>query len=122
MSVAHPPATHAEAHAAEHDHPGPGTYVAVGAVLAVITALEIALYYVPHSNPITQFNTPILLVMSALKFVIVVGFFMHLKFDAPILRYMFAFGLFIAASVITALILLFRIYPFPAPPGPGVLH
>jgi caa(3)-type oxidase subunit IV len=122
MSVAHPPAAHAEAHAAEHDHPGPRTYVIVGVVLAIITALEIALYYVPSSNPITAFNTPILLVMSAAKFVTVVGFFMHLKFDAPIFRYMFGFGLMIAASIITALLFLFSIYPLPHVVVTGTPH
>jgi hypothetical protein len=37
----------------------------------------------------------------------------HLRFDHPIFTGVFGFGLIVAASVITALLFLFRHFPFP---------
>jgi cytochrome c oxidase subunit IV len=97
-------------HPAEHAHPGPRTYVLVGVVLAVITLVEVWAYTVPELQPML---VPILLVLSAAKFALVVGFYMHLRFDHPLFTGVFGFGLIVAASVITALLFLFRHYPFP---------
>src|SRR5918911_2624098 len=95
-----------------HGHPGPGTYVIVGVVLAVITLLEGYAYTAEAIKPIL---VPILLVLSATKFVLVVGFYMHLKFDAPLFTGVFGFGLMVAGSIITALLFLFGQYPLPHP-------
>jgi cytochrome c oxidase subunit 4 len=123
MSAAHPPAAHLDTHAEGHNHPGVGAYVVIGAILAVITFLEIILYYVVQGLPadhwLHESNATILIMMSGVKFATVVGYFMHLKFDGPMFRYMFGFGLMIAAAVISALLLLFRIYPTP---GAGLHH
>jgi cytochrome c oxidase subunit 4 len=108
MSTSHsaPHATEEEGHA----HPGPRTYVIVGVVLAVITMVEVWAY---TSEAIRPFLVPILLVLSATKFVLVVGFYMHLRFDAPLFTGVFGFGLAVAGSVITALLFLFGQYPYP---------
>ena len=107
---------HAAPHAHEedegHGHPGPRTYVIVGVVLAVITLLEVYAYTAEAIRPIL---VPILLVLSATKFVLVVGFYMHLKFDAPLFTGVFGFGLMVAGSIITALLFLFGQYPLPHP-------
>jgi cytochrome c oxidase subunit 4 len=95
-----------------HGHPGPRTYVLVGLVLAVITLLEVYAYTAEAIRPIL---VPILLVLSATKFVLVVGFYMHLKFDAPLFTGVFGFGLMVAGSIITALLFLFGQYPLPHP-------
>jgi cytochrome c oxidase subunit IV len=95
-----------------HSHPGPRTYVLVGLVLGAITLLEIYAYTAPSIKAIL---VPILLVLSATKFVLVVGFYMHLKFDAPLFTGVFGFGLMVAASIITALLFLFGQYPLPHP-------
>ena len=50
---------------------------------------------------------PILMVMMAAKFALVVMFFMHLKFDGPLLTGVFVWGLFIATAIILALMALF---------------
>jgi hypothetical protein len=47
--------------------------------------------------------------------VLVVGFYMHLKFDAPLFTGVFGFGLMVAGSIITALLFLFGQYPLPHP-------
>jgi cytochrome c oxidase subunit IV len=112
--------SHAEQHLAphggehaetlEHAHPGAKTYTIVGAILAAFTVAEVWAY---TFEPIRPMLVPILLVLSACKFVMVVGFYMHLKFDHPLFTGVFGFGLAVAASVITALLFLFHQYPYP---------
>ncbi|MDQ3811867.1 MAG: cytochrome C oxidase subunit IV family protein, partial [Chloroflexota bacterium] len=91
-------------------HPGARTYVLVGVVLAVITLIEVWAYTQEALRPIL---VPVLLCLSAAKFILVVGFYMHLRFDHPLFTGVFGFGLAVAASVITALIFLFHQYPYP---------
>lgn len=66
----------AEEHA--HGHPTERQYVNIAIFLAIITAIEVAIYYVEALSGIL---VPTLVVLSAVKFVTVVGYFMHLKFD-----------------------------------------
>ena len=113
---------HADPHAAhdagaaheglEHAHPGPKTYTIIGVILAVITLVEVWAYTQPA---LKQALVPILLVLSASKFILVVGFYMHLRLDHPLFTGVFGFGLVVAASVITALLFLFHQYPLPIP-------
>jgi len=98
-------------HATEHAHPSPKVYTIVGVVLAIITLVEVWAY---THEAIRAVLVPILLVLSAAKFAIVVGFYMHLRFDHPLFTGVFGFGLLVAASVITALLFLFGQYPLPA--------
>jgi cytochrome c oxidase subunit 4 len=101
--VAHHPADtahHAEAQA--HDHPGELTYIKVAIILAMITMVEVAIYYIPTIADSGVF-VPILLMLSAIKFATVVGYFMHLKFDHRSFLYVFAGGLFVGASIVIAL-------------------
>ena len=99
-----------EEHALEHAHPGAKTYVIVGVILAVITVAEVFFYTQESVRPIL---VPLLLALSASKFVLVVGFYMHLKFDHPLFTGVFGFGLMVAGSIITALMFLFGQYPLP---------
>ena len=82
-------------------HPGPAEYVMVGGVLAFLTAIEVALYYV--NFPRTAFIV-VLLVLSALKFVTVVMYFMHLKFDSRLFTSAFVTGLVAAFAVFTVVL------------------
>src|SRR5919197_468914 len=110
MSTEHHLAHEAGRHELEHAHPGARTYTLVGVVLAVITMTEVWAYTQEFLRPVL---VPILLVLSAAKFILVVGFYMHLRFDAPLFTGVFGFGLAVAGSVITALLFLFGQYPFP---------
>ncbi|MBV9326626.1 MAG: cytochrome C oxidase subunit IV family protein [Chloroflexi bacterium] len=107
-------ASHEHAHPAEHElehaHPGAGTYVLIGVILAIITVAEVFFY---TQESVRTFLVPLLLVLSASKFALVVGFYMHLKFDHPLFFGVFGFGLLVAASIITALLFLFGQYPLP---------
>jgi cytochrome c oxidase subunit 4 len=104
--------THGGGHgeATEHAHPGPKTYILVGVVLAIITLIEVWAYTEPQLQAIL---VPLLLALSASKFIGVVGFYMHLRFDHPLFTGVFGFGLVVAGSVITALLFLFGQYPLP---------
>ena len=79
----------------EHEHPGERTYVTVALILAVVTAIEVAIYYI---EAIEDILVPTLLILSAAKFVAVVGYFMHLKFDDRRFRWIFVFGLSVAVA------------------------
>jgi len=70
-------------------------YVRIAVILAAITALEVATYYVDFG----ALFLPSLLIMMAVKFYIVVSFFMHLKFDNKLFSWVFYAGLFLAMTV-----------------------
>ena len=75
-------------------------YIKIALILAAITALEVSTYYVDF-GPLFM---PSLLIMMVVKFVMVVSYFMHLKFDSRIFSFMFYTGLGLALFVyITAL-------------------
>jgi cytochrome c oxidase subunit IV len=54
----------------------------------------------------------VLLVLMACKFAIVVGYFMHLRFDSPLLRRLFVGGLITAVTVYTIALLMFGVFHF----------
>ncbi|HYV97744.1 MAG TPA: cytochrome C oxidase subunit IV family protein [Gemmatimonadaceae bacterium] len=95
---------HAQGHA-EHHGPTTKTYLVVAAVLTLITAVEVYVYYTPFRH--SPAFVPTLLVMSALKFFTVVGFYMHLKYDHKLFRTLFGGPFLIAIGTIIALIFLF---------------
>ena len=71
-------------------------YIQVGAILAVITALEVAVYYM---DVVQGLLLGVLLTLSALKFVLVVLWFMHLRFDTRAFSILFGGGLALAAAL-----------------------
>jgi cytochrome c oxidase subunit 4 len=91
-----------EPHAAG-DHASLGTYVKVAVILSVITALEFGVLYIRALTPIL---VPLLLVLSAGKFALVVMFFMHLRYDSRVLTWLFLGPLVIAAGLVIALMTL----------------
>jgi cytochrome c oxidase subunit IV len=102
-------AVNAEVHAShEGGHATVGTYVMIGVILTVITAVEVAVFYIPALSAII---VPLLVVLSATKFVIVVLFYMHLRYDSPVFSRVFFGPLFLALFVIIGLILLFKFVP-----------
>jgi cytochrome c oxidase subunit IV len=98
------------AHLPEEDvaHPGPRQYVMVGVVLAVITALEVALFYLDFlPSPVVVAS---LLILMVLKFALVVLWFMHLRFDSAIYRRLFVAGLILALSVFVIVLVTFGVF------------
>jgi cytochrome c oxidase subunit 4 len=84
----------------ETGHADVGTYVRVAEILTVVTALEFAAIYIRALTPIL---VPLLLVMSAAKFALVVLFFMHLRYDSRVLSTVFVGPLAIAILLVIAL-------------------
>jgi len=85
------------------------TYVMIGVILTIVTAAEVAIFYIEALAPIL---VPALLVMSAGKFLLVVYFYMHLKYDSPVFSRVF-FGPMLLAIVFVAasLVILFKYLP-----------
>jgi cytochrome c oxidase subunit 4 len=52
---------------------------------------------------------PVLLTLSALKFALVVAFYMHLKTDSAIFRFLFGAPLGLATAVLLGLLFLFGV-------------
>src|SRR5688572_17180266 len=100
---AHTHAPHAEV---EHAHPTWSTYWKVALILLIITIAEVWAYYIPAFVASRAF-VPTLLIMSAMKFIIVVMFYMHLKYDHRLFRVLFTGPLLIAALTLLALLFLF---------------
>ena len=96
------------AHGTHESHASVGFYWMIGAILAVITGIEVAIFYIPA---IGRLLVPILLVLSAAKFVLVVMFFMHLKFDSKIFTGLFLSGLSLAIFMIVGLVILYYYLP-----------
>ena len=92
---------------AEHAHPSNRTYILVAAILGLITAVEVGVFYMDALEPVL---VPILLVLSAAKFTMVVGFFMHLKFDSKLYRALFVGPLVVAIAVMMAMFLLYGVF------------
>jgi cytochrome c oxidase subunit IV len=86
---------HHEAH--QKAHPSDRDYIIVALILGVITAAEVATYFL--DDPSTTFLVALLFPMMIAKFAIVCGWFMHLRFDNPLFRRVFVFGLVLAVVV-----------------------
>ncbi|HSK92388.1 MAG TPA: cytochrome C oxidase subunit IV family protein [Euzebyales bacterium] len=86
----------------EHaDHPDSSQYIVIGIILAVFTAIEVAISFA--SVPVS-IAVPALIILTVLKFVLVVLWFMHLRFDSGWYRRMFVFGLAVALAIYAATI------------------
>ncbi len=89
----------------EHSHHPPiRTYLLVAAVLAVITAVEVSVFYI---TAMARFLAPTLIVLSAVKFALVVMFFMHLRYDSRVFSGLFVGPLMIMIPIVLALMALF---------------
>ena len=99
-------ASHAGHGAEEHAHPTWSTYWKVALILTIITVVEVAVYYIPSFAASSAF-VPTLLIMSAVKFAIVVAFYMHLKYDHKLFRFLFTGPLIIAMLTMIVLLFLF---------------
>lgn len=89
----------------EHGHPSSKQYIIVAVILTVITAIEVAIYYIPA---IAGFLVPLLTVLALGKFVLVVGYYMHLKFDHRLFTWLLVGGLITAIAMLTGLWALFN--------------
>ena len=92
-----------------HDtrHPSPKEYIRIAVILAVITGIEVAIYYLDLSPSVL---IPALFAFSLLKFVLVVLWFMHLRFDSRTYARFFLMGLAGAVTLFLIVLMLFRVF------------
>ena len=88
-----------------HEHPTWKEYKWVALILTLITVVEVWVYYTPFSK--SALFVPALLIMSAVKFAIVVLFYMHLKYDHKLFKALFTGPLLIAMATLISLMFLF---------------
>ncbi len=74
-------------------------------MLAAVTAVEVA---IPGIEALKPIKVPSLLILGAVKFAIVVAFFMHLKFDKPLFRSLFLIGVFGTPPLFIVVLLTFN--------------
>lgn len=102
--VTHPMAEEAGAHGA---HPTDAQYIKIALILAVITAGEVTVSYI---KGLGDAAAPLLLILAVVKFVMVVGYFMHLRFDNRVLRRLFVTGAVLAITVYMVVFLEFGVF------------
>jgi len=90
-----------------HAHPSEAVYIKIALILVAITSLEVAIYYIQWFHD-SGALVPTLAVLSIVKFITVVGYYMHLKFDDARFRYTFICGLALATGTVMALVALLR--------------
>ena len=109
MSQAEP--IHDEEYELSH-HPQPRQYVFIGIVLAIVTAMEVGIYYLDMPSGLLVAS---LMVFAVIKFVLVGSWFMHLKFDSRIFRMLFVTGIITALVIFTVMLVIFTTQGGPAP-------
>src|SRR5258705_7245400 len=85
-------------------HATTGTYLRIAATLVIITLIEVGVFYVPAFQSTL---VPVLLVLSAAKFTLVVMFYMHLKFDNRFFAFLFGGPLLLGVAVVVSLLFIF---------------
>ena len=91
-------------HPVEHPHPTAGVYIRVAVILTILTVIEVGVFYVPAFHPVLA---PVLLSLSAIKFAIVVMFYMHLKMDSRFFTMLFGGPLLLGLGMTLGLMFLF---------------
>ncbi len=94
-----------------HAQPGPATWVRILVLLTIATVLEVLAYV--FESQLGVLTAPILLAFAIVKFVLVVAYYMHLKFDNRILTGIFVWGMVIAVSIFAAMAAIYHIYGQP---------
>ena len=82
-------------------------YVQIAMLLAVITGVEIVAIFIPFAKWLIVTT---LVVLSAVKFLFVIFYFMHLRWDKPFCTILFFIGLVLGGGTLWALIHLFSVH------------
>lgn len=99
-----PATAHAPAAAGHHEPSKFHIYIQIAMILAVITGVEVVLVYMPI---VKWFVVTALVLLSAIKFMFVIFFFMHLRWDKVFCTILFFIGLVLGGGTMWALLQLF---------------
>jgi len=93
----------------QHAHPvgETRTYWIIGIILILVTVIEVSAYM--FASTFGAFGTPVVVIVSAAKFILVVMFYMHLKYDSPVFSGIFIFPMTLAVLVIGGLWMLYHV-------------
>ena len=93
----------------QHTHPvgETRTYWIIGVILILATFVEVSAYFA--ADFWGALANPVVIVVSAAKFILVVMFYMHLKYDSKVFTGVFIFPMTLAALVIGGLYLLYHV-------------
>jgi caa(3)-type oxidase subunit IV len=83
---------------AKHDD-SKGQYFWVWAALLILTAIEVVLGYRQVFSPVRMLE--VLLLLSVIKSALIIGYFMHLKFETALMRWLLVF------SVVTCFVIMY---------------
>jgi cytochrome c oxidase subunit 4 len=98
--------SHSPVPAEAHAHPSRfHTYVQIAMTLAVITGVEILMVFLPFASWVV---VTVLVTLSAVKFLFVIFFFMHLRWDKVFCTILFFIGLILGGGTMAALLTLFK--------------
>jgi cytochrome c oxidase subunit 4 len=100
-------AMHLPAEDEGQEHLTEAIYIRIAVILTAITAAEVAIYYIEWFHD-SGALVPTLAIMSLVKFITVISYYMHLKVDDKRYRYIFVGGLLLAVGIVTALVALLR--------------
>ena len=96
----------------QHTHPSNRFYLLIGGALIALTVLEVVGYWGETSGTLGPGTAAMVIgVLSAVKFVLVVMFYMHLKFDSKVFTGIFIFPALLGTLVIIGLFMLFHVMP-----------
>jgi len=94
----------ASADAGHHEPSKFHIYIQIAMILSVITGIEVVLIYMPLA---TWLIVTLLCVLSAVKFLFVIFYFMHLRWDKVFCTILFFIGLVLAGGTMWAFLHLF---------------
>jgi caa(3)-type oxidase subunit IV len=80
-------------------HDTKGQYFWVWAALLVLTAIEVVLGYRQMFSPVRMLE--VLLLLSVIKSALIIGYFMHLKFETALMRWL------LVLSVVTCFVIMY---------------
>ena len=103
-----------------HAHPADRSYVGIALILGLITGAEVITFYL--EDELGSWLVPALLVMMVVKFAMVAGWFMHLRFDSNIFTRMFVSGIVLAVGVYLAMLATFQFFSKQGEPTPVVRY
>lgn len=90
-------------------HPSPREYIRIAMILGIVTAAEVAIYYIDWVRE-NGLLIPLLFLFSLIKFSLVVLWFMHLRFDSRTYARFFVMGLAGAVTLFLVVLLTFRTF------------
>ena len=97
----------------EQAHVTDRTYLKIGSALFILTAIEVALYFLEGmfaSDWSVTLLVASLVILSTIKFVLVVMYYMHLKWDDRLYTGLFLAGLGTAMAVVLAMVAMYHYY------------